>query len=1074
MQSKAGASLGLATAFAALAFGVLAGARAIDTPPSPSAPHVTCDVPTVYASMQLALSDPACDLVRIRTASINESVTITRNVTVDGNYIIGGSFWGPSGGSWANRIVTITGASTIVTLTTVNVDNGRSSQNGGSIHAAGHLILNSVKMRNGQSERNGGAIFSTGYVTATNSTFDTNRAEGGWGGAISATHVSLISSTLQNNLAWEGRGGGVYIGSRGLITAGTLITFNRALNVSDPLVQLTAGGGVYLQGGVLTVYGSTFANNEAGSTLSTTGSANGGGIYIGPSSAITIENSALTGNRALGRASGGEGAGVWTASGATVVVRNSQLSRNRVDINTGRGQGAALRVGPSSNVALIGSTVQRNYLAAVEEAEGGAVWLGNSTRARIDASNIVSTVVKQDGYQPARGGGVFVGNGGVVTITDSAINGNYLTSTLSLQEKYGGGLFLSVNAEGRLTGSELNGNAAALADNSRADGGAVYISKDARLIADGTDFIGNEAHAYGAFVPYHGNGGAIFVSGALTLTSSLVKENMARMAGGGVVITPGATALVEYSTFNGNSSQGSGGGLRNDGDLTVRYSTLRLNGETVTSTVPGPLYPTAYGPQDGGAIYNTGVLLVAESDIKNNRADVYGGGVHNDGGDATLRKSSVHHNDTTSTVVGYGGGWSSSGGDNAIRQSAIYSNTSTTHGGGVYLGNADLQMSNSTLSGNLAASNGGGLYVQNATGLLNGNTIAYNIADADADGNGDGGGFYQSSIIAVIEVKATILGGNDDKSPGAGNKERDCSGPFVSLGDNLVETTNGCTAIFAGSDITGTDPLLKVLDDYGGPTWSHDLKAGSPAIDEIGVNNCLAQDQRDASRPADGNGDFILACDIGSVERNASLPPTPTPTATNTPTPTPTATSSPTATYTPTRTPTPTATPSPTPTNTPTGTPTPTATPTSTPTPTSTSTPGCPDAYEPNNSAGQAKPISVGASQTHRFCVNLDEDWAVFSATAGTRYLIAAYNVSAGVNTDLRLFAPDGVTLLAEDTTGAASLITRTLGLGAHYVRVVDSGADGPMTTYDLIVAVSRPASNVFVPSAMRGGTGAW
>lgn len=409
-------------------------------------------------------------------------------------------------------------------------------------------------------------------------------------------------------------------------------------------------------------------------------------------------------------------------------------------------------------------------------------------------------------------------------------------------------------------------------------------------------------------------------------------------------------------------------------------------------------------------------------------------------------------------------------------------------------------MSNSTVSGNQAEDNGGGLYFVNGTGLLNGDTIAYNIADSDADGNGDGGGFFQSSIIPVIEIKNSILGANDDLSPVT--KEKDCSGTFVSLGENLVKDTTGCLTAFLGSDVTGVDPDLKALADYGGATWSHDLKNTSPAIDQIGPGGCLAVDQRDAPRPVN------FACDMGSVEKNGVVPPTPTPTPTSTPTRTATPTQTPTRTLTPTSTPTstqtptrtntptvtlthtPTQTPSNTPTNTPTRTATPTSTPTNTPTttptqtpsntptstqtPTPTSTPACADAYEPNNTAAQAKPITVGITQTHTFCLNLDEDWAVFTSTAGTRYLIAAYNPAAGVNTDLQLIAPDGITVMQTYTTGAVSLITRTLGTGAYYVRVVDAGADGAGKTYALGVVVAQPAKTVFVPSTMRDVSADW
>jgi hypothetical protein len=95
----------------------------------------------------------------------------------------------------------------------------------------------------------------------------------------------------------------------------------------------------------------------------------------------------------------------------------------------------------------------------------------------------------------------------------------------------------------------------------------------------------------------------------------------------------------------------------------------------------------------------------------------------------------------------------------------------------------------------------------------------------------------------------------------------------TSLDYNLIEDPTGC--VFLGSptnQITGQDPLLEVLGDYGGETNTHLLKPASPAID-AGTATCtddlgnpLLEDQRGLPRPVDGDGEGTPACDIGSVE----------------------------------------------------------------------------------------------------------------------------------------------------------------------------------------------------------------
>ena len=88
-----------------------------------------------------------------------------------------------------------------------------------------------------------------------------------------------------------------------------------------------------------------------------------------------------------------------------------------------------------------------------------------------------------------------------------------------------------------------------------------------------------------------------------------------------------------------------------------------------------------------------------------------------------------------------------------------------------------------------------------------------------------------------------------------------------SLGSILVSDPSGCviSGTTAGNQL-GTDPRLGPLADNGGPTLTHALLPGSPAIDAVTAGNCPAADQRGVSRPQDGTGDGVRACDIGAFE----------------------------------------------------------------------------------------------------------------------------------------------------------------------------------------------------------------
>ena len=100
----------------------------------------------------------------------------------------------------------------------------------------------------------------------------------------------------------------------------------------------------------------------------------------------------------------------------------------------------------------------------------------------------------------------------------------------------------------------------------------------------------------------------------------------------------------------------------------------------------------------------------------------------------------------------------------------------------------------------------------------------------------------------------------------------DCGGgPITSEGYNL--DSDGTCGFNAIGDLSSTDPLLGPLQGNGGPTLTHALLPGSPAIDGGSPAACigpwghpLTTDQRGEVRPADGDGECTFICDIGAYE----------------------------------------------------------------------------------------------------------------------------------------------------------------------------------------------------------------
>jgi type II secretory pathway pseudopilin PulG len=148
-------------------------------------------------------------------------------------------------------------------------------------------------------------------------------------------------------------------------------------------------------------------------------------------------------------------------------------------------------------------------------------------------------------------------------------------------------------------------------------------------------------------------------------------------------------------------------------------------------------------------------------------------------------------------------------------------------------------------------------------------------------------------------------------------------GTVTSLGYNISSDDAGGFLNGPGDQIN-TDALLGPLQDNGGPTFTHALLPGSPAIDagDPSFTPPPFFDQRGGpafERVVNGR------IDIGSFEvQGSTSTPTPTPTASLTPSPIPSATPTVTPIVSPTTTPTATATHAPSSTPTPTATATPT------------------------------------------------------------------------------------------------------------------------------------------------------
>ena len=345
----------------------------------------------------------------------------------------------------------------------------------------------------------------------------------------------------------------------------------------------------------------------------------------------------------------------------------------------------------------------------------------------------------------------------------------------------------------------------------------------------------------------------------------------------------------------------SGSGTLTVQDLTVSNGT----GHHIPANPPGTLYGSVFGgcieSQGNVLMSNAGVIFCsADADTTKNYQAARGGGVFANGNltmlnsyigysnvDATAnatelilgggacvqgnfiaKYSTVNGNQAGSTLGAHGTNVVAGGlmvvGNASIYESAIVRNTSAYQTGGIQVdglggSSGPLTITNSTISGN-DAPKAGGLFTYKSANISN-STIAFNTKHA-VSGNSAGATFATFASSTTINLHSTLIA-NNTYTIGGVVHDNDVS--IVNSGSYKVtfptDAQQGNFNLIRALDVTvsasslppdtiiGRCPMLGALKYNGGPTMTHALYSGSPAID-AGVNALgLAYDQRGGPQP---------------------------------------------------------------------------------------------------------------------------------------------------------------------------------------------------------------------------------
>jgi hypothetical protein len=223
-----------------------------------------------------------------------------------------------------------------------------------------------------------------------------------------------------------------------------------------------------------------------------------------------------------------------------------------------------------------------------------------------------------------------------------------------------------------------------------------------------------------------------------------------------------------------------------------------------------------------------------------------------------------------------------------VIRSTVADNSLSFLGGGIDNGfGGTLTLTNSTVSGNSSDVQGGGLFNDGTATVVN-STIT------DNGTAWEGGGIWGGSSGGLTLSRSLVVGNvafGDSSIDGDGSEIHDPNGVITAddynvLGHDLLDDaqaffdfTPGASARTLTSD--GADPTALAdirgpLADNGGPTFTHALVAGSPAIDFAPSADCAGAtpiaglDQRGATRsaeiPGTGNDGGPNLCDAGAYE----------------------------------------------------------------------------------------------------------------------------------------------------------------------------------------------------------------
>ena len=489
-------------------------------------------------------------------------------------------------------------------------------------------------------------------------------------GTLNLNNSTSLASLVVDGKDIDSASSLIYVGSSGVLNiydnveirnnnanVNTINIYNPNTNDTIYVQDAYNGGGIYIAGGIVAMYGGTIHSNTA---------RNGGAVYL-------LSGSFAMSNGSIGLEGGREGSqNVATSYGGGIFVESGSLTLNS---------------------ALITNNSAAN---------GGGVYAHLQGMVNINNSEISNNTANGDGESSGLGGGVYLSSSNSASkyyIANSSFTNNTASS--------GGGLYINA---GSVVIGENNGNTNdTFTENSADNGGAIYVCNEGSIELNYVTMTGNTAYNNGGAVYYSNNSNRNQSRIYNSHIGTLSQGNLATNSGGGIYVDSGTLRLegdedeTEFTNFVTNNSATRGGGIYvgNSGKLEARYTSINQNTNGITA---------------GAGIYvNTSreVDLVGCL-VEGNKADNYGGGIYLENGNLSVvsivggQEDGLLRNESAS-----GAGIYIDGGYALLENAIISENTSVNYGGGLFIASGNADLVTSVITDNIissSAKDGQGIY----------------------------------------------------------------------------------------------------------------------------------------------------------------------------------------------------------------------------------------------------------------------------------------------------------------------------------------------------------------------------